>query len=117
MKINLLLLIILLLIIIIYLFVQYDDSVTVNNSPNQTKTPSKKLLLTDGWYSIQALIDQAMIKHVISGKVKVGTKLLTYGSELLNCDQGYSPLEVNIFLNIFLSFILKICNTRQVVNF
>ncbi|OAD53724.1 Breast cancer type 2 susceptibility protein like protein [Eufriesea mexicana] len=73
---------------------EYDDSVTVNKSPNQTKTPCKKLLVTDGWYSIQALIDQAMIKHIISGKVKVGTKLLTYGSELLNCDEGCSPLEI-----------------------
>lgn len=68
-----------------------DDSI---ENKSLLKLPLKKLLLTDGWYSIQASIDEAMMKHVISGKVKEGTKLLTYGSELLNCDQGCSPLEV-----------------------
>lgn len=62
------------------------------------------MILTDGWYSIQASIDQAMMKHIISGKIKEGTKLLTYGSELLNCDQGCSPLEVNIVSKVSLNF-------------
>ncbi|XP_076484103.1 breast cancer type 2 susceptibility protein isoform X3 [Bombus vancouverensis nearcticus] len=69
-----------------------DDSDIENK--NQLKISSQKLILTDGWYSIQASIDQAMMKHIISGKIKEGTKLLTYGSELLNCDQGCSPLEI-----------------------
>ncbi|XP_012165483.2 breast cancer type 2 susceptibility protein homolog isoform X2 [Bombus terrestris] len=69
-----------------------DDSDTENK--NQLKISSKKLILTDGWYCIQASIDQAMMKHITSGKIKEGTKLLTYGSELLNCDQGCSPLEI-----------------------
>ncbi|XP_071874320.1 breast cancer type 2 susceptibility protein isoform X2 [Bombus fervidus] len=69
-----------------------DDSDIENK--NQLKTSSKTLILTDGWYSIQASIDQAMMKHITSGKIKEGTKLLTYGSELLNCDQGCSPLEI-----------------------
>lgn len=62
------------------------------------------MILTDGWYSIQASIDEAMMKHVISGKVKEGTKLLMYGSELLNCDQGCPPLEVSIILDIYIKF-------------
>lgn len=62
------------------------------------------MILTDGWYSIQASIDQAMMKHIISGKIKEGTKLLTYGSELLNCDQGCSPLKVNIVSKVSLNF-------------
>lgn len=40
-----------------------------------------------------------MMKH-ISSKVKEGTKLMMYGSELLNCDQGCSPLEV-ITISLF----------------
>ncbi|XP_076636941.1 breast cancer type 2 susceptibility protein [Colletes latitarsis] len=69
---------------------------------NPLKLSSKKLIVTDGWYSVQALIDQAMIKNITSGKVKEGTKLVMYGSELLDCDQGYSPLEVpeNVSLKI-----------------
>ncbi|XP_043514610.1 breast cancer type 2 susceptibility protein homolog isoform X1 [Frieseomelitta varia] len=76
-----------------------DDSV---ENKNLLKLPFKKLILTDGWYSIQASIDEAMMKHVISGKVKEGTKLLMYGSELLNCDQGCPPLEVpnNVYLKL-----------------
>ncbi|XP_043262292.1 breast cancer type 2 susceptibility protein homolog isoform X2 [Colletes gigas] len=69
---------------------------------NPLKSASKKLILTDGWYSVQAFIDQAMIQNITSGKVKEGMKLVTYGSELLDCDQGYSPLEVpeNVSLKI-----------------
>lgn len=48
-----------------------------------------------------------MVKNVMSGKVKEGTKLITYGSELLNCDQGYLPLEVNILLNTTPTFYEK----------
>ncbi|XP_026673987.1 breast cancer type 2 susceptibility protein homolog isoform X2 [Ceratina calcarata] len=55
---------------------------------------SIKLILTDGWYSVQASIDLAMMRHIASGKVKEGTKLLMYGSVLQNCDQGFAPLEV-----------------------
>ncbi|CAK9796960.1 Breast cancer type 2 susceptibility protein homolog [Anthophora quadrimaculata] len=81
---------------------EYDDSAFVNKSPNQLKTASKRLILTDGWYSVQASIDQAMMKNIMSGKIKEGTKLLTCGSELLNSDQGYPPLEVpeNVSLKI-----------------
>ncbi|KZC14059.1 Breast cancer type 2 susceptibility protein like protein [Dufourea novaeangliae] len=74
--------------------IECDNYVTLNTSPKHMKPLSTKLTLTDGWYSVQAVIDQAMIKNIISGKLKEGTKLITYGSELLNCDQGCSPLEV-----------------------
>ncbi|KOC63018.1 Breast cancer type 2 susceptibility protein like protein [Habropoda laboriosa] len=82
--------------------IEHDDSASVNKSPNHLTPAFKKLILTDGWYSIQASIDQAMVKNIMSGKIKEGTKLLTYGSELLNCDQGYPPLEVpeNVSLKI-----------------
>ncbi|XP_034175277.2 uncharacterized protein LOC117601989 [Osmia lignaria lignaria] len=76
------------------------DDCTITNS--SSLTASKKVILTDGWYSVPACIDQAMVKNVMSGKVKEGTKLITYGSELLNCDQGCLPLEVpkNVCLKI-----------------
>ncbi|XP_076669927.1 uncharacterized protein LOC143369629 [Andrena cerasifolii] len=82
--------------------IECDDSAITSKSPNQLKMPSNRLILTDGWYSVQASIDQAMIKNIMSGKLKEGTKLMTYGSELLNCDQGCSPLEVpeNVCLRI-----------------
>ncbi|XP_076289236.1 uncharacterized protein LOC143213359 isoform X2 [Lasioglossum baleicum] len=81
---------------------EYNNPVDSTVNSIDLKNPSKKLTLTDGWYSVQATIDHAMIENITRGKVKVGTKLITYGSELLHCDQGYSPLEVpeNVCLKI-----------------
>ncbi|XP_015598323.1 breast cancer type 2 susceptibility protein homolog [Cephus cinctus] len=64
------------------------------NSPKNAGSSQWKLVLTDGWYSIPAAIDIAMTNYVSSGKVQEGTKLVTYGAELLNSDQGCFPLEV-----------------------
>nr|XP_033322481.1 breast cancer type 2 susceptibility protein-like isoform X2 [Megalopta genalis] len=81
---------------------EYDNPVDNTVNLNLLKPPTKKLTLTDGWYSVQAIVDHAMIQNIIQGKVKEGTKLITYGSELLHCDQGCSPLEVpeNVCLKI-----------------
>ena len=43
--------------------------------------------LTDGWYSIGCKVDQSF------SKVVIGTKLITFGAELINHDQPCSPLE------------------------
>ncbi|XP_011495611.1 PREDICTED: breast cancer type 2 susceptibility protein homolog [Ceratosolen solmsi marchali] len=56
----------------------------------------------DGWYSIPLTIDTAMAHYVATGKIKEGTKIITYGAELLECPRGYFPLEkpVNVSLRI-----------------
>ncbi|KAI4493258.1 hypothetical protein M0802_009546 [Mischocyttarus mexicanus] len=53
-----------------------------------------KMILTDGWYSIPAFIDTIMMGYISSGKIREGTKLMIFGAELLNLDQGCSPLEI-----------------------
>ncbi|XP_063241128.1 uncharacterized protein LOC134541540 [Bacillus rossius redtenbacheri] len=52
-----------------------------------------ELELTDGWYSVMASVDHEMCRLIEAKVVSVGTKLITYGAELLNCDQGCLPLE------------------------
>ncbi|XP_046492215.1 breast cancer type 2 susceptibility protein isoform X1 [Neodiprion pinetum] len=57
-------------------------------------TSQWRVELTDGWYSITASIDAAMSRLIAFGKVREGTKLVTCRAELLNSDQGCSPLEM-----------------------
>lgn len=58
--------------------------------------PKWKIELTDGWYSIPACMDIGMVRNISTGRVKEGTKLLIFGAELLNCDEGCYPLEVGV---------------------
>lgn len=55
-----------------------------------------ELELTDGWYGIRTNIDMALNTMIDKHLVKLGTKLVVFGAELLNC-QGCSPLEVIMF--------------------
>ncbi|XP_014218900.1 uncharacterized protein LOC106647145 [Copidosoma floridanum] len=48
---------------------------------------------TDGWYSIPLTLDNSMTSYVLNGKIKEGTKIITYGAELLECERGFHPLE------------------------
>ncbi|XP_029168135.1 breast cancer type 2 susceptibility protein homolog [Nylanderia fulva] len=55
--------------------------------------PKWRIELTDGWYSVPVCIDIGLVKSISTGKVREGTKLVISGAELLNCDQGFYPLE------------------------
>lgn len=67
-----------------------------STTPNILSGPSYKMKLTDGWYSIPACIDAAMVNCIKTGKVREGTKLMTIGAKALNLDQGCSALEVRV---------------------
>lgn len=70
-------------------------STEVGKSP-RIGVPKWRIELTDGWYSIPICIDIGLVKSISTGKVKEGTKLVVSGAELLNCDQGFYPLEVGV---------------------
>ncbi|KYM95863.1 PREDICTED: breast cancer type 2 susceptibility protein homolog [Cyphomyrmex costatus] len=67
-------------------------SMEVGKSPH-IGMPKWRIELTDGWYSINTCIDISMMKNISTGKIREGTKLVLSGAELLNCDQGFYPLE------------------------
>ncbi|XP_036144157.1 breast cancer type 2 susceptibility protein isoform X2 [Monomorium pharaonis] len=67
---------------------------TMETGKSPIRVPKWRIELTDGWYSVNACIDIGMIRNISTGKIREGTKLVMSGAELLNCDQGFHPLEV-----------------------
>lgn len=54
------------------------------------------LELSDGWYGIRtSCLDVVLSKAIRNGKIKVGTKLVIQGAELVGMEEGCTPLEVN----------------------
>lgn len=50
--------------------------------------------ITDGWYSINAVLDAPLTDLLTKGKIVVGLKLCINGAELIGSEQAVSPLEV-----------------------
>lgn len=50
--------------------------------------------LTDGWYSVNAVLDAPLTNLLSKGKIFEGLKLCINGAELVGSDQAVSPLEV-----------------------
>lgn len=61
--------------------------------------PRWRIEATDGWYSIPLAIDKPMTDYIAAGKLKEGTKIITYGAELLDCERGFFPLDVSIIMH------------------
>ncbi|XP_008186509.2 breast cancer type 2 susceptibility protein-like [Acyrthosiphon pisum] len=51
--------------------------------------------LTDGWYSVQGIIDYEMNMLLQKGIIKVGSKLIIYNAELIGAGEGIDPLDVH----------------------
>ena len=64
---------------------------------------SPSLQVTDGWYSLPAILDPPLKYMVHSGRITVGTKLLTYGAELVGSTDPCHPLEAPSSLCLRLS--------------
>ena len=70
-----------------------------SNSPRPSTSKSfreeLRLELTDGWYSVQAVLDSHLQSFVEKEKIKIGTKLLVAGAELAGSEDGIDPLDVS----------------------
>ncbi|XP_028178923.1 breast cancer type 2 susceptibility protein [Ostrinia furnacalis] len=69
----------------------FVDGVSVTSVANPIS--NVELLLTDGWYCVKAVIDKMLTKLVYEEKITVGSKIMTNGAELVNCEQGVAPWE------------------------
>ena len=52
-----------------------------------------RLELTDGWYSIPALVDSVLAVYVEKGKIQVGSKIAVCNAQLAGSDDGVDPLD------------------------
>jgi breast cancer 2 susceptibility protein len=72
---------------------------TVSSSAGTSKSESKpmtshlKVELTDGWYSVQAVLDSKLSEFVLNGLIQVGTKLLSSNALLIGAEEGVDPLD------------------------
>ncbi|CAI9097234.1 OLC1v1033610C1 [Oldenlandia corymbosa var. corymbosa] len=54
-----------------------------------------KIELTDGWYSVTAILDVLLSRKLVAGKLFVGQKLTIWGAALCGSAGPVSPLEVS----------------------
>ena len=69
--------------------------------PQESGYPS--IEVTDGWYSLPAILDSPLQYMVQSGRVAVGTKIVTSGAELVGAGDACHPLEAPPSLCLHLS--------------
>jgi len=71
-----------------------DSSSGLVSSPSRPQEVIK-LELTDGWYSVPAVLDSILTSFVRRGKIRVGSKLLLSNATLLGAEDGIDPLDSN----------------------
>lgn len=66
---------------------------TTDTADTKPVSPATIVWLTDGWYSIKALLDTPLSAMLDKGHLRVGTKLLIHGAELIGSQDACPPLE------------------------
>jgi hypothetical protein len=65
----------------------------VANILREKSNDNFKLELTDGWYSIETVVDRHLAEVVRAGKISIGQKLSICMAELVGGSDGVAPLE------------------------
>lgn len=69
-----------------------------------------ELELCDGWYSVRTVIDLPLCDQIRKRRIRIGTKLVIHGAELINCE-GCHPLEAPESLRMKIQY----NSTRRIV--
>ncbi|XP_062095002.1 protein BREAST CANCER SUSCEPTIBILITY 2 homolog B [Humulus lupulus] len=83
----------------------FDPNIEVNSSGQgdaENHTAAAKVELTDGWYSMDALLDVMLLKQLASGKLFIGQKIRIWGAGICGWVGPVSPLEVPRAANLVL---------------
>ncbi|KAK2389081.1 BREAST CANCER 2 like 2A [Trifolium repens] len=85
----------------------HSDHVLESGTLCETQTGNQsmeavKVELTDGWYSINAILDVPLSKQLAAGRLFVGQKLRIWGAGLCGWNGPVSPLEVSSTVSLFL---------------
>lgn len=64
-----------------------------DTADKKLESPTAVIWLTDGWYSIKALLDIPLSTILRKGLLRVGVKLLVHGAELIGSQDACPPLE------------------------
>ncbi|XP_026790782.3 breast cancer type 2 susceptibility protein isoform X2 [Pangasianodon hypophthalmus] len=65
----------------------------IDTTDKKPEMPAAVIWLTDGWYSIKALLDFPLSTLLRKGRLRVGVKLLIHGAELIGSQDACPPLE------------------------
>ncbi|KAL7832112.1 hypothetical protein AOLI_G00296600 [Acnodon oligacanthus] len=66
---------------------------SVATTDAKSESPAVVIWLTDGWYSIKALLDPPLSAMVQKGHLRVGGKVMIHGAELVGSQDACPPLE------------------------
>ncbi|XP_028429066.1 breast cancer type 2 susceptibility protein isoform X2 [Perca flavescens] len=81
----------------------FSDTKTPQGADAKVENPSAVVMVTDGWYTIKAQLDEPLTAMLNKGRVAVGGKLIIHGAQLVGSQDACSPLEAPE------SLMLKIC--------
>ncbi|KAL2340475.1 hypothetical protein Fmac_008415 [Flemingia macrophylla] len=78
------------------------ESGTCFETENEVQKAAVNVELTDGWYSINAILDIPLSKQQAAGRLFVGQKLRIWGAGLCGWNGPISPLEVSSTIRLLL---------------
>ncbi|KAJ3394241.1 Breast cancer 2, early onset [Lobulomyces angularis] len=77
-----------------YMVLAVCDIINDDYKENKSNVTDMRLVLTDGWYTITALLDDVLVKAVTDGRIKLGYKLAICGAQLIGASEGCPPLNI-----------------------